>query len=564
MSERLTLIPFAKHLRLAGMPAKGPASSTVTTQVPPASQTVVPQRRNVIPIVVGALLSLSLGVMDVSIVGTAGPTIISDLGGLSLYAWVFSIYVLAQLVSMPILGKLSDIYGRKRFFLGGLIVFILGSILSGASQNIVELIAFRALQGIGGGAFFTVGLAIIGSSVRPEQRSRVLGITGSVFGLGAIAGPTVGSFLVQSLGWRWIFYVNLPVGVLSFVMVAVALREARGQVRKPVDWLGGLLLSGWVSFLLLGVLNGGSTYPWYSLPEAAFFAGFLVILPLFLWQETRADDPIIPLVLFRNRTISASFTVQLVRGAVLLGLVSYVSLYVQGALGGDINDTRNVLYGFTIPYMIGSTVAGRLVDRVGYRIVTFVGVALTAIGTAAFAFIGASPSVIDLIVRSPVTGLGMGIGLASVLSALQNSVDRRQIGVASSLSTFSLTLGGAIGVSLVGAVQVDAFTGGLAQVIAQVPPSAQGQVGQLLGDPNQVGQLLNSPTALAQITSAHPLLVALMPQIREALASSILEGFFVIFAMSMVAVVASLFIPAPRKRRANDAATAPPSSPVVA
>jgi EmrB/QacA subfamily drug resistance transporter len=533
--------------------SKQDATSPQATEVPPT--------KNALLIVVGALLALSLGVMDQSIVGTAGPTIISDLGGLSLYAWVFSAYVLAQLVSMPILGKLSDVYGRKRFFLVGLVVFILGSILSGASQNIIELIVFRALQGLGGGVFFTVGLAIVGSSVRPDQRSRVLGIAGSIFGLGAIVGPTAGSYLVQTLGWRWIFYVNLPVGVLSLILVASALREARGgRAKKAVDWVGALLLSGWVSSLLLGVLNGGSTYPWLSLQEETFFGVFVVLLPIFLWYETRVEDPVIPLNLFKNRTISASFTVQFVRGAVLLGLTSYISLFVQGAVGGDINDTRNVLYAFVVPFMVGSIMAGQLINRLGYRIVTFVGGSLMAIGTATFAFIGLSPSVVDLMVRAPVTGLGMGVGLASVLSAFQNSVERRQMGVASSLSTFSLTLGGAIGVSVVGAVQVNSLATRLAEVVQQAPAQFRVQLGQLLGDPNQVGQILNSPAALAQITARYPPLSTFMLQIRAALGGSILDGFLVVFAMSVIAVAASLFIPAPPKRAASPAQDAPPAA----
>src|SRR5712664_1266234 len=198
-SDEPSHAPYAQTTPSA---SAGPMATTVTQQAPAAA----PTRRRTLLIVGGTMLALSLGVMDASIVGTAGPTIITDLGGLSLYAWVFSVYVLAQTISMPLLGKLSDIYGRKRFFLAGLLVFIAGSMLSGASENILELIAFRALQGLGSGAFFTVGLAIVGASVKPEQRSRVLGITGSVFGLGAIMGPTVGSYLVQTVGWRWIFY----------------------------------------------------------------------------------------------------------------------------------------------------------------------------------------------------------------------------------------------------------------------------------------------------------------------------------------------------------------------
>ncbi len=516
--------------------------------------TEAPSRRRTIVIIGGTMLALSLGVMDGSIVGTAGPTIITDLGGLSLYAWVFSVYVLAQTVSMPLLGKLSDIYGRKKFFLAGIVVFIAGSMLSGASQNISELIAFRALQGLGSGAFFTVGLAIVGSSVTEKQRSRVLGITGSVFGLGAIMGPTVGSYLVQAVGWRWIFYVNLPFGVVSFILVSIAVKEIHtGQARK-VDWAGALALAGWVSMLLLGLLNGGTTYPWYSWQELLFFGAFGVFFPLFLFTETKAKDPIIPLGLFRIRIISSSFAIQFVRGGVLLGLTAFISLFVQGSLGGNIEDTRNILYAFVVPFIVGSISAGQLLSRLGYRVVAFVGVTLMAIGTGMFAFIGLSPSVFDLIARAPVAGLGMGIGLASVLSAFQNSVERSQIGVASSLSTFSLNLGGAIGVSLLGTVQLNSFASRLDAIVQQAPAQARAQLSQLLADPNQVGQLLNSPAALAQFVASHSALSVFVPQIRAALGGSILDGFLVIFGMSMLAVLASLFMPASTKKKSEEPA----------
>ena len=525
----------------------------MTPQGPPEE----PSRRLTLVIVGATMLALSLGVMDGSIVGTAGPTIITDLGGLNLYAWVFSVYVLAQTTSMPLLGKLSDTYGRKRFFLAGLLVFIGGSMLSGASQNITELIAFRALQGLGSGAFFTVGLAIVGASVPDRLRSRVLGITGSVFGLGAIMGPTVGSYLVQAVGWRWIFYVNLPFGVASFILVALAVKERRVGQHRKVDWAGAVLLAGWVSMLLLGLLNGGTTYPWESWQEGLFFSAFVVLLPVFLFVESRSQDPIIPLGLFRKRTVSSSFAVQFVRGAVLLGLTAFISLFVQGALDGNIDDTRNVLYAFVVPFIVGSISAGQLLSKLGYRVVTFVGVSLMAVGTGLFAFVGTSPSVLDLMLRAPVAGLGMGIGLAAVLSAFQSSVQRSQIGVASSLSTFSLNLGGAIGVSLLGTVQLNSFASRLGSVIQQAPSQAHGLLSQVLGDPNQVGQLLNSPAALAQIVAAHPSLASFVPSVRAALAGSILDGFLVIFGMSLLAVVASLFMPASTKRAADEVPPAP-------
>src|SRR5580704_3863534 len=206
------------------------------------------------------MMGLLLGAMDQTIVATAGPTIISDLGGLNLYAWVFSAYILTQTVAMPIFGKLSDLYGRRRFFLLGLLIFMGGSILSGASQNIDELILFRAIQGLGGGAFFPIALSIAGVTFPPEQRGRITGIFSAVFGVASVLGPTVGTYLVEAIDWRWVFYINLPFGIASIILLLTGLNESRLTGLKPkLDWLGIPVLAAWIALLNLGFLNGGST-----------------------------------------------------------------------------------------------------------------------------------------------------------------------------------------------------------------------------------------------------------------------------------------------------------------
>ena len=502
-----------------------------------------PSRGSVVLIVLGTMLALMLGVMDQSIVATAGPTIISDLGGLGLYAWVFSVFVLAQTVSMPILGKLSDLYGRKRFLLIGLLTFIAGSMLSGASQGIQELIFFRAIQGVGSGAFFSIGLAAIGATLPPEQRAKVLGIAGSIFGVGAILGPTLGSYLVQSVGWRWIFYVNLPIGVLSLILIQAKLKESRRPDAEPIiDWLGVFSLAGWVSLLLIGFLNGGSTFPWYSWQEAFFLGGFAVLLAVFLLVEKRAKEPILPLALFRIRTISSSFVVQFVRGSLLLGLIAFTPLLVQGAVGGTIEDTRNVLYAFVIPFVVGSISSGQFVARLGYRKVTFMGCAVLVVGGLALATLRSSPSVVEVMERGGIIGLGQGITITSVLSAFQNSVEKRQIGVASSLATFSLNLGGAIGVAIIGTIQANSFGLQLSSIAQQSPPQDRIQLAQIFADPDRVGRILTSPQALAQLAAGNPIVSSIISQVRGALGQSIVQAFLLLTVLSVVALIASLFI----------------------
>jgi EmrB/QacA subfamily drug resistance transporter len=513
----------------------------------------LPPKNKAIIIIAGAMLALMLGVMDQSIVGTAGPTIISDLGGLSLYAWVFSAFIMAQAISSPIFGKLSDAYGRRKFFLSGLVVFIVGSMLSGASQSIEQLIAFRTLQGIGSGAFFTLGLAIIGASVASARRAKVLGLAASIFGLGAIMGPTAGSYLVESLGWRWIFYVNLPVGIVSLALITSSLRENSGSAKPRIDWPGVVLLAGWVSALLVGLTDGGSTYPWYSWQEASLFGSFAVLLLLFAVIEARVAEPIIPVGLFRKRTISASFAVQLIRGGALLSLAAFVSLYVQGAIGGTIDDTRNVLYAFVVPFVVGSLSAGQFLPRLGFRAVTFSGVAVLAVGAGTLAFIGPSPTVLDLMYRSVLAGFGLGFSLTSLLASFQAAVDRRQIGSATSLSTFSLTLGGAIFVSVFGSIQLNSFSMGLTSIVQQAPAQTRPLLAQLFGDSNRLGQLLTSPQALAQAEKSAPFLSSVIPQVRDALAGSLTDGFLFVFVMSVIAAGLSLLISGSPKEKAQAA-----------
>ncbi len=415
--------------------------------------------------------------------------------------------------------------------------------LSGASQTIIELIAFRALQGIGSGAFFSIGLAIIGAAVQPAQRARVLGIAGSIFGIGAILGPTVGSYLIQAAGWRWIFYVNLPVGLASLVLVAFKLHErVSRQTERRIDWSGTVALTGWVSLLLLGFLEGGSMFSWYSWQEAVLFGGFAASLFAFLLIESRVEEPILPVNLFRNRTISSLFVVNFVRGVVLLGFVAFISLLVQGALGGSIQDTRNVIYAFVVPFVLGSISGGQVVARVGFRLVTFIGVALILLGTALLILAGPSASILDLMERSVVIGLGLGASIASVLSGFQNSVERRQLGVASSLATFSINLGGAIGVGILGSLQLNSLAGRLSTILQQSPSQYTTQLAQLFANPNQVGRVLTSPSFLAQLTASFPALASFIPQIRAALGASITDAYLFLLLTSIIAVVASLFV----------------------
>ncbi len=501
-------------------------------------------RRTLILIVAGLLTGLLLGALDQTRVATAGPTIISDLGGLSVYAWVFSAYILTQTVSMPIFAKLSDLYGRRRFLVLGTIIFMGGSALSGAAQNINELILFRAIQGIGSGAFFPIAIAVAGVVFPPAQRGRIQGVFASVFGISAVLGPSAGSYLVQALSWRWIFYVNLPLGVTSVLLISLALKESRDASSRPtVDWLGVSTLTAWITLLMLGFLSGGSTFAWYSWEEASLFALSAAFFALFLYAETRTPEPVIPLSLFRIRTISAAATVAFLTGIAMYAVISYVPLFVQAGLGGSIDDGRNVLYAMMIPLVAGAILGGQLSTRsVGYRPLLTVGLVLMTAGLFLMTTVGTTTSLTQLMEYGAVMGFGLGMTFPVAILAIQYSVSRRLIGVASSLGTFARNLGATIGLSVLGAIQVNAFAGQLSSLLAKVPAQYQSQAATALGNSNLIGQVLSSPSVLAQVEASNPAVVQFIPALRAAFAQSLTPLFFAGLAFGAVSIFAGVLV----------------------
>jgi EmrB/QacA subfamily drug resistance transporter len=490
------------------------------------------------------MTGLLLGALDQTIVATAGPTIISDLGGLSVYAWVFSAYILTQTVAMPVFGKLSDLYGRRKFLLLGLALFMGGSALSGASQDIYQLILFRAIQGVWSGAFFPIAIAVAGVIFPPAQRGRIQGVFASVFGISAVLGPSAGSYLVQALSWRWVFYVNLPLGVVSVALILLGLRESRDLNARPViDWLGVTSLTAWITLLMLGFLSGGSTFPWYSWQEAALFASSAALFVGFLIIERRAEEPVVPLSLFGIRTVSAASAVAFLTGIAMYAVFSYVPLFVQAALGGSIDDGRNVLYAVMIPLVVGAIAGGQLVTRsAGYRSLTTVGLVILTAGLFLLTTIGSTSSLTQLMEYGAVMGLGLGVTFPVVILAIQYSVSRRQIGIASSLAQFTRNLGGTIGLSVLGAVQINAFGGQLNTLLRSVPAQFQSQAAVFLGDPNAVGRVLATPSAFAAVVRANPQVAQFVPALRAAFAQSVTPLFWAGFAFAACSVAAGLFI----------------------
>src|SRR5438876_1396144 len=427
-------------------------------------------RRTVTLILAGLLAGLLLGFMDVTIVSTAGPTIISELGGLSLYAWVFSAFLIVQTVTIPIFGKLSDLYGRKRLFLLGVVLFMAGSVLSGASQSIVELILFRAVQGLGFGAFVPTTIAIAGDMFPPERRGRVQGLLFSVNGIAFAIAPAVGSFLTETISWRWIFYINLPVGVVSLVLILSTLKESRAENASAFsDWLGTSTLVGFLGLLMLGLFLGGSTFAWSSWAEVSLFAGCALLFLGFVVAERRAHEPVLPPRLFRIRNVSAGTAVNLLRVVVFFAIIAYIPLFAAAVLGGSVRDVRDVVYGFTLPLTAGILVSGAAISKVGFRKLAFLGAAIVLVGLLVLTSVRPSPSLLALIVIGIPLGFGNGMMIPATIVAFQNSVEKGEIGIASGLATFTLNLGGAIGVSLLGSIQASLLASTQASLLTITP-----------------------------------------------------------------------------------------------
>ena len=511
--------------------------------------TKLPPKRDLVLIIAGLMTGLLLGAIDQTIVATAGPTIIADLSGLNVYAWVFSAYILTQTVAMPVFGKLSDLYGRKKFFLLGLVIFISGSILSGASTNISELIIFRAIQGIGSGAFFPVAIAVVGVVFPPAMRGRVQGIFSTVFGIAAVVGPLAGAAIVDSIGWRWIFYVNLPLGIASIVAVLFGLRESKASGPRPViDWTGISLLTAWVALLSFGFLGGGSTFPWYSWQELAVFTSVPILFAAFMLVERRVAEPVLPLSMFRIRTVSSASAVSFLRGVAFFGVITFIPLFIQAGLAGSVDDSRNILNALLIPMIVGAVLGGQLSTRLGYRGITFSGLSIMTIGLYLVSLLNQASGYLTMGIAVATTGFGVGITFPTVFIAIQFSVQRKHIGIGSSLPQFMGNLGATIGLSILGAIQVNNFGNKLGTIL---PP---GQASSL--DPNLIGKILASPPELAKFLASNPFFTPLISPLRNAFAQSLIPVFQLSFLVSIAALAASLFITGSFKQQVAARSTA--------
>jgi EmrB/QacA subfamily drug resistance transporter len=537
---------------------------TAAAQEPQALSATL-SRGRLISVLIGVILGMLLAALDQTVVGTALPRIVANLGGLEHYAWVATAYLLASTVSIPIYGKLSDIYGRRFFFISGMVIFLAGSALSGTSQDMTQLIIYRGIQGLGAGAMMPLAMAIIGDIFPPSERGKWQGIITSVFGLATIVGPIIGGSITDNWGWRWVFYVNMPVGVIAIVTAGFVLPKTLRRVQHTIDYAGAAALVAFAVPLLLAFSWAGTQYAWSSWQIIGLFIFSAVMLVIFTLIELRATEPIISPRLFKNRIFLVSTIAMFMLSAGMFGAILYLPLFVQAVTGSTATNSGVVLTPMMLGFMFSSVVGGQLLSRTGrYKILAIFGFVVAALGMFLLSRMAATTGDGQISLNMVVTGLGLGVMMSLFTIVVQNAFPFRQLGEVTAGLTFFRSIGSTMGVAVMGTIMTNGFQSGLQSNLPPalaklVPPSFQNP--QVLLDPGVL-------SGLQRTLAAHgPQGLILFQQFFEAVKVSLASAIDNIFLLGFIAMLLGLVsvfflreIPL-RKSHSGQAAPAAPSDP---
>ncbi|MFD8337872.1 DHA2 family efflux MFS transporter permease subunit [Streptomyces solisilvae] len=528
--------------RDAGSPAPPPGAPGAVTRGPEEGR----PRRSVLVAIGALLLGMLLAALDQTIVSTALPTIVSDLGGLEHLSWVVTAYLLASTAATPLWGKLGDQYGRKKLFQTAIVLFLIGSALCGLSRNMAELIAFRAVQGLGGGGLIVLSMAIVGDIVPPRERGRYQGLFGAVFSAASVLGPLLGGVFVDHLSWRWVFYVNLPIGIVALLVVASVLHIPVRRAAHTIDYFGTFLIAVVAAALVLMTSLGGVTFGWGSWQIVGLAVVGLLLLAAFVRVETRAAEPVLPLALFLSRTFTICAVIGFIVGFAMFGSMTYLPTFLQIVQG--VSPTMSGLHLLPLVFgtLLASTVSGHLVSRTGrYKVFPVLGTAVTAVGLLLLHQLRESSGLVEMSAYFFVFGCGLGLVIQVLVLIVQNSVRYQDLGVATSGATFFRSIGASFGVSVFGTIFANNLGPQIATALAGRRLPAGITPGSLTSDPRTLGRLPPADQAA----------------VRHAFSVSITDVFLYAVPVVLVAFLLAWYL---REEPLRGSVTAPDGSEILA
>ncbi|XJZ28334.1 MDR family MFS transporter [Bacillota bacterium Lsc_1132] len=487
-------------------------------------------------VLASVMLAMFMGAIEATIVSTAMPAVVADLGGFRLYSWVFSAYLLMNAVTVLIYGKLADLFGRKPILSFGIIVFLIGSILCGFAASMKTLIIYRLIQGFGAGAVMPIATTIVGDIYTKEERAKIQGYLSSVWGISAISGPAIGGLLVQYVSWHYVFWINIPLGLLSMAGLWLFLHENVEKKKHQIDYPGAILLTIAISSLLYVLVEGGSGISWNSLEAIFLFSVFLIAFILFLFQERRASEPVMPFSIWKERSIFIANITSLTTGIMLIGISSFLPAFVQGVM-----EQTPIIAGFTLTAMsigwpIASALSGRLLIKLGYRITSIIGGIALILGSVVFVTMTAATGPFWVAVGSFVVGIGMGLTSTAFIVSIQSTVSWQQRGIATAANMFMRNLGNTIGAALLGGI----LNNGLRNFFSQ----SERKTGVKL--------TVDSTNALLKEVDRSKLPDSLLQVLQNGLTVSLHSVYFVVFVFAVLSLIFILFIPKKEETKAQE------------